>query len=143
MWPISHPSPEVKQLVSRFFALVDTNSEEVGQALADEIFTPDGVLITANAMFQGSAEISQSRKGAWTTVKTRQHTILKGYVNDAHGMDIVLVGNLKIETLAGTKTNLEFVARMKIIEGQLGPRICKYQVVSPAPQVSRPILEAA
>lgn len=75
-------------------------------------------------------------------MKTRQHTILKSYVNDAHGTDIFLVGNLKMESLAGTKTNLEFVARMKIDEGESGPRICKYQVVSPAPQVSQPILEA-
>lgn len=55
MWPISQPVPEVKQLVSRFFALVDTNSQEVGQVLADEIFTQDGVFITTNAMFQGAA----------------------------------------------------------------------------------------
>ncbi|KAE8141783.1 hypothetical protein BDV38DRAFT_278567 [Aspergillus pseudotamarii] len=136
MWPISQPLPEVKQLVYRFFALVDTNSQEIGQVLADEIFTQDGVLITANAMFQGAAEISQSREGAWTTVKTRQHTILKSYVNDAYGTDIFLVGKLDMETLAGTKTNLEFVARMEIEERALGPRICKYQVVSPAPQVS-------
>ena len=55
MWPISQPSPEVKQLVHRFFALVDTNSEEVGQTIADEIFTQDDLMVTANAMFQGAA----------------------------------------------------------------------------------------
>lgn len=55
MWPISQPSTEVKQLVHRFFALADTNSQEVGQVLADEIFTQDGVFITANNKFQGAA----------------------------------------------------------------------------------------
>ncbi|OJJ67050.1 hypothetical protein ASPBRDRAFT_34364 [Aspergillus brasiliensis CBS 101740] len=55
IWPISKPSPAVKQLISHFFALVDTNSQDVGQVLADEIFTQDGVFITANAMFQGVA----------------------------------------------------------------------------------------
>lgn len=55
IWPISQPSSEVKQLVDRFFSLVDTNSQEVGQTLADEIFNQDGVFITANATFQGAA----------------------------------------------------------------------------------------
>lgn len=55
MWPIPQPSPEVKQLVHRFFALVDTKSEEVGKTIADEIFTQDGLMVTANAMFQGAA----------------------------------------------------------------------------------------
>ncbi|KAJ5745091.1 hypothetical protein N7520_010273 [Penicillium odoratum] len=142
MWPISQPSPEVKQLVHRFFSLVDTNSEEVGQTIADEIFTQDGLMVTANAMFQGSAEISQSRKGAWTTVKSRRHSILKSYVNDADGTDLFLIGNLKMKTLDGTQMNMEFVARMKIIEQQSGPRIRKYQVVSPTPQVAWPIMEA-
>lgn len=49
------PSSDVKQLVERFFTLVDTNSDDVGQTLADELFTNDGVFITANATFQGSA----------------------------------------------------------------------------------------
>jgi hypothetical protein len=55
MWPIPRPSLEVKQLVHRFFALVDTKSKEVGQTIADEIFTQDGLMVTANAMFQGAA----------------------------------------------------------------------------------------
>lgn len=55
MWPTSQPLPEVKQLVYRFFALVDTNSQEVGQILADKIFTQGGVFITANDVFQGAA----------------------------------------------------------------------------------------
>ncbi|KAJ5096629.1 hypothetical protein N7456_007350 [Penicillium angulare] len=55
MWPITQPSLEVKQLVHRFFTLVDTKSEEIGQIIADEIFTQDGLMVTANAMFQGAA----------------------------------------------------------------------------------------
>ncbi|KAJ5921573.1 hypothetical protein N7454_009047 [Penicillium verhagenii] len=57
MLPIFQPSPEVMQLVHRFFALVDTNSEEVGQIIADEIFTQDGLMVTVNATFQGAAEL--------------------------------------------------------------------------------------
>ncbi|QKX64682.1 uncharacterized protein TRUGW13939_11858 [Talaromyces rugulosus] len=142
MWPISQPSSEVKQLVNRFFTLVDTNSQEAGKTLADTIFTNDEVFITANGTFQGAAEISQSRANAWTTVKFRRHTIWKCYVNDAYGTDIFIVGNLEMETLAGTKANLEFVARMKIQQQEPGHRVCKYQVVSPAPQDSRSIVDA-
>lgn len=63
-------------------------------------------------------------------------------MSDAHGTDMILVGNLKMEALDGTKSDLEFVARMKIEEQESGPRICQYQVVSPAPQDSRPIVAA-
>lgn len=55
MSPISQPSSEIKQLVNHFFALVDTNAEDVGQRLADEVFTQDGTFIMANATFQGAA----------------------------------------------------------------------------------------
>jgi len=44
----------VKQLVHRFFALVDSKSEQAGQTLANAIFTQDGLFITANATFQGA-----------------------------------------------------------------------------------------
>ena len=74
-------------------------------------------------------------------MKSRQHTVLKAYVNEAHGTDIFVVGNLKMEALTG-KSELEFVARIEIVEGESGPRISKYQVVSPTPQVSRPIIES-
>ncbi|KAJ5585681.1 hypothetical protein N7450_005468 [Penicillium hetheringtonii] len=114
MWPIPQPSPEVKQLVHRFFALVDTKSEEVGKTIADEIFTQDGLMVTANAMFQGAAD----------------------------GTDLFLIGNLKVETLGGAQTNLEFVARMKVIEQESRLKISRYQVVSPAPQVTVPLIEA-
>lgn len=74
-------------------------------------------------------------------MKKRRHTILKSYVNDVHGTDIIFVGNLKMEALDGTKTSLEFVARMRIEEQWPGPRISQYQVISPAPKDSRPIVD--
>lgn len=55
IWPTSMPSSDVKTLVERFFTLVDTNSDDVGQKLAEEVFTPDAVFITANTTFQGQA----------------------------------------------------------------------------------------
>jgi hypothetical protein len=75
-------------------------------------------------------------------VKSRQHSILKTYTNDADGTDLFLIGDLKVETLDGAQINTEFVTRMKIIEQQSGPRICKYQVVSPTPQVAWPLMKA-
>lgn len=75
-------------------------------------------------------------------MKSRQHSILKCYVNDTDGTDLFLIGNLKVETLDGAQAKLEFVARMKVIEQESGLRISRYQVVSPAPQVTRPLMEA-
>jgi hypothetical protein len=55
IWPSTQPPPEIKHLVNRFFALVDTSSEETGQTLANTIFTQDALFTTANDVFQGAA----------------------------------------------------------------------------------------
>ncbi|KAE8359561.1 hypothetical protein BDV27DRAFT_149472 [Aspergillus caelatus] len=88
IWPVSQPLPEVKQLIYRFFALVDTNSQEVGPVLADEIFTQDGVLITANAIFQGAASktpppgLSLKFSMLFTELAFRDIAIQRGCLDD-------------------------------------------------------------
>ncbi|KAF3396249.1 hypothetical protein F1880_007174 [Penicillium rolfsii] len=140
-WPISQPSPEVKQLIYRLFALVDRNSPDVGQVLADEIFAQDAVLKTSTATFKGASEISHCRDGAGKTVKARQHTILKCYVNDANGTDIVLIGKLNMEKIDGLTENEEFVVRINVEEQESGPRISKYHILRPVSQVPQTIWE--
>lgn len=64
-------------------------------------------------------------------------------MNDIHGTDLFLIGILKMETLDGTESSREFVARMKIEKGDShAARISQYRIVTPAAQDPRPILDA-
>lgn len=56
IWPPTPISPEVKALLARFFDLVDAQDPEgSGKRLAEEVFTEDGTLMTANGTFQGKS----------------------------------------------------------------------------------------
>jgi len=53
-WPSTAIAPEVKQLISLFFHLVDQPDDNVGNRLASEVFTPDGKLLTVQGAAVGS-----------------------------------------------------------------------------------------
>jgi hypothetical protein len=57
-WPeIPLPDP-VKSLLDRFFSLMDNDGKDVGDQLADEIFTSDGRSITAHNATEGTDRAS-------------------------------------------------------------------------------------
>lgn len=53
VWPSTPVSPTTKDLVARFFHLVDQQDDNVGPLLAEEIFTPDARFVSANSAFEG------------------------------------------------------------------------------------------
>ena len=55
IWPASAITEEIKALIARFFSLMDDPSEEVGDVLADEIFTSNGTLAAAAGTAVGSS----------------------------------------------------------------------------------------
>jgi hypothetical protein len=52
-WPSSEVQPRVKVLIDRFFNLLDTTTDGVGDALADEIFAPDAKVQFGLQTFEG------------------------------------------------------------------------------------------
>jgi hypothetical protein len=52
-WPPFMPTP-VKELIARFFAVVDDTNPRAGDILADEIFTSDGDAYFGSKLFHGS-----------------------------------------------------------------------------------------
>lgn len=54
-WPETHVPDAVKRLIDRFLDIMDHNTEDAGDKLATEIFTPDGVLSTSSAVARGEA----------------------------------------------------------------------------------------
>ncbi|KAF9887167.1 hypothetical protein FE257_010421 [Aspergillus nanangensis] len=142
IWPRPLPSAEIRDLIDRLFLLTDTRTEDVGERLAKDVFTTDGRFMLPYGTFEGAAEISQSRKDAWASVKSRRHVVSKVYLNDAHSTDLILIGSLAMEALDGVKSNMEFVARVNFELGGLsGARVREYRIISPPAQDRRSILE--
>lgn len=54
-WPSTPVSDEVKDLLARFFQLVDLRDPNAGKAISEEIFLPDGVFVTAVSAFTGKS----------------------------------------------------------------------------------------
>ncbi|KAI1618052.1 hypothetical protein EDD37DRAFT_254033 [Exophiala viscosa] len=126
--PTPVPS-EVKDLINRLFQLVDSKDDNVGTILAEEIFTPDAMFISANGTFNGKDEISASRTNAWKVVTSRHHMVDKVFSGNADGTDLVLVGRLETRTKdSDATTSTEFAARGvfdKTAAG--GPKLKSYQ----------------
>lgn len=53
VWPESHVPEEVKTLLDLFFRLADTKADDSGRRMAEEVFTPEGIIQTSQR-FQGS-----------------------------------------------------------------------------------------
>lgn len=52
-WPSAEFPADVKALLDRFFALVESQDENVGSILADEVFTPTGMTQSGLQKFEG------------------------------------------------------------------------------------------
>lgn len=58
-WPTAAEVPQaIRDLIDRFYSLLDDDRPEVGATLADEIFTPDGVAYFGGQPSTGSAGMS-------------------------------------------------------------------------------------
>jgi hypothetical protein len=55
VWPTVSIPDDVKLLIDGFFTAVDNTDKSAGDILADEVFTPDGVMVTAAGTATGSA----------------------------------------------------------------------------------------
>lgn len=53
-WLSDDISQDVKDLVARFYELADSKSDDAGQLMASEVFSPDAVLIGPSGTFRGS-----------------------------------------------------------------------------------------
>jgi hypothetical protein len=54
-WPDTPIPDAAKRLIDRFLDIMDHNTEDAGDKLATEIFTPDGVLSTSAFVARGEA----------------------------------------------------------------------------------------
>jgi hypothetical protein len=148
------PSPSfpsyVKDLLNQFFTLIETNSPEVSDTLADEVFTPT-VTITAGPWkgltHTGSEEIRRSRDTAWKAITSRRHKITKIYLgaspDNSTQMDIMLDGILKLGLINGKDLEMGFVQRCVVVDAESdNPRLGFVQVWAVSFTFSGELLEA-
>ena len=53
-WPSATVPKAAQDLLDYFFSLMDTNSDEAGLKLVEDIFTPDATFISSSGVFKGS-----------------------------------------------------------------------------------------
>uniref|UniRef100_A0A8H7N0F5 SnoaL-like domain-containing protein n=1 Tax=Bionectria ochroleuca TaxID=29856 RepID=A0A8H7N0F5_BIOOC len=129
-WPEGLNIPvEVKSLIERFFETVDTNRDDAGDILADELFAEDGVAYFGAHPFRGIEEIRKSRIHAWDTIETRQHKILRVYTRAPDCNDLLFVAHVAMGLKNGKNVDGEFVGRFTISNREpKGPKLSLYQV---------------
>ena len=54
-WPAIPIPTDVKDLISRYYSLVETKDSSVGDRLATDVFTPDGIFSSPHVTAAGSA----------------------------------------------------------------------------------------
>ncbi|KAL2678494.1 hypothetical protein Neosp_009240 [[Neocosmospora] mangrovei] len=129
-WPTGiEVSQVVKNLIERFYLLLDDSSPSSGDTLADEIFTSDGVAHFGPVPSRGSDEIRLSRRHAWDKISVRKHRVLKVYVCGPDADDLLFTGRAEMEFKNGQRIASEYAGRVQITRSQDGsPRISLYQV---------------
>ncbi|KAH7007451.1 hypothetical protein EDB80DRAFT_457706 [Ilyonectria destructans] len=130
-WPAIAMSTEAKTLIETFFTLMDDPSDGVGDKLADEIFTHDGILCGGLGVASGTTEIRKCRQNAWDLIKVRHHVVKKVYVHDKDAMDLMLIGSVEMVLENEKSISGEFTARIFFSNGiNQKKRIQAYQVWS-------------
>lgn len=74
-------------------------------------------------------EIRKSRENAWTVIKSRRHEVLKAYVDDSKGSDLLLLCNVAMKLGNGKGVGGEFIARMVVSGATTSqPKLKLYQI---------------
>ncbi|KAF2491272.1 hypothetical protein BU16DRAFT_564979 [Lophium mytilinum] len=145
-WPTATPVPEVqKTIIDTLFNLLDDKSAGVGDKLADEIFTSDGILHGGAGTAKGTDAIRHARDNAWKIIHTRRHKVLRVYVHDAEAKDLLIVGHVTMGFPNGKENAGEFTARILFVapETEGGkPKIKDYNVWADTAPLSKAIQEA-
>jgi hypothetical protein len=154
-WPSVVITDNVKELLGKFFTIVDLPDPEAGKRLADEIFTEDGIMAAATGKsigFEGMyfrtiiwdaskfpvrvktnpqpIAISKSREHAWDTIVSRRHNVIKVFASDAEGHDLMLIGKLIAAVKSGKEDEIGFTARIVMEKTNVGLRMKLYEVGS-------------
>ncbi|KAF2691215.1 hypothetical protein K458DRAFT_382786 [Lentithecium fluviatile CBS 122367] len=112
-WPTSVTISELnKARIDTFINLLDTNSPEVGDRLAEEIFTGEGVMSGLAGPVKGTA-LRRSRESAWAVVSKRRHRVISVYAHDKNGLDLVLHAEAMNGLVNGAEVGGQFLTKLQ------------------------------
>ncbi|KAL2061485.1 hypothetical protein VTL71DRAFT_6862 [Oculimacula yallundae] len=128
-WP-SFPVPDdVKQLIDKFFNLLDSQEANVGDTLADDVFAPDAIATFGPHVFEGTEKIRGSRKNAWGVVTKRRHTVLKVFASSAACDDLLFIAYVAMDFNNGNSVAGESIGRTKIVRPDgTNARLASYNI---------------
>ncbi|KAK6365704.1 hypothetical protein LTS17_011091 [Exophiala oligosperma] len=129
VWP-DHPVPDgVKALMDRFFNLLDSHDSNVGNILADEIFTSDAKAQFGAHISTGRDEIRKSRDNAWTLFNARKHTVLRAYSSNDAADDLLFIAWVAMDLKNGEHVAGEFIGRLRFENTDTpNPKIKSYAI---------------
>ncbi|KAK5047413.1 hypothetical protein LTR84_006509 [Exophiala bonariae] len=140
IWPKGQDD-EVVRLINLYFNLVDSKEGNAGQRLADEVFAKKGKWYASLGFFEGHDNIATSRDKAWDKVNSQSHKLLKVFLNDAEGLDFLLVGIANVDFKESEPVTVEFLIHTAVGYERGHPRILFWQPVLSKPSpAEKPIL---
>ncbi|KEF59157.1 uncharacterized protein A1O9_04001 [Exophiala aquamarina CBS 119918] len=139
-WPKGQ-NDEVVRLINLYFNLVDSKEAGAGPRLADEVFAKHGKWYASLGFFEGRDSIAASRDKAWDKVNSQRHKLLKVFMNNAEGLDFLLVGVADVDFKESEPITVEFLIHTAVGYEDGHPRILFWQPVLSKPSPSdKPIL---
>ncbi|GAD99508.1 conserved hypothetical protein [Paecilomyces variotii No. 5] len=102
VWPPQDIDPAVKHLIQRYYTLVDFNGPEAGDVLA---------------------EIRESFQETASPIMSRRHEILRIYIGDTKGHDLMIAGNNMVTLKNGNEVLGDFATRFIVDDETVFRRI--------------------
>ncbi|KAK1494247.1 hypothetical protein CTAM01_09128 [Colletotrichum tamarilloi] len=130
-WLSDSITSQAKSLIATFYELADSKVEDAGDRLATEVFSNQATFISPSGTFNGAAEISKCREGAWSSVTSRRHSISKGFaatqrMGTSSKTELVLLGSVHMELVNGKSFDSPFAAH--IIMGSSTQRLTEPRI---------------
>ncbi|KAK1543787.1 hypothetical protein CPAR01_04420 [Colletotrichum paranaense] len=130
-WLSDSITSQAKSLIATFYELADSKVEDAGDRLATEVFSNQATFISPSGTFNGTAEISKCREGAWSSVTSRRHSISKGFaatqrMGTSSKTELVLLGSVHMELVNGKSFDSPFAVH--IIMGSSTQRLTEPRI---------------
>ncbi|KAM5346041.1 hypothetical protein ACJ41O_009046 [Fusarium nematophilum] len=138
IWPDNPVPTATKQLIARLLEIGDTDTPDAGEKMAQEIFTPDGVLNHCTYKFEGREAISKCRSGPkppGNRITKSRHHISRVYSQTGKVDDLMFIGERVVEFEDGQIVNNMFASRAVVDEStpELGPRLSHFAIYIASP----------
>ncbi|KAK5704720.1 hypothetical protein LTR17_021634 [Elasticomyces elasticus] len=118
-WPEFGVPSDVKNLIDRFYNLVDIESEDSFLEGIDQ-FTTEGFTEINEKIVRGHADLLLERRASWNKIAARKHNTYRVYVTDAACLDLLVIGRNDVECRNGEHFSQEYVQNFLLRRDQSG-----------------------